>query len=47
MLTYQLQNRVYQIENQRKFTFPNDVEVEIYLEPTEQFGLGKILVKLF
>ena len=41
MLTYQLQKRVFHIENQKKFTFPNDVKVEICLEPTEQFGVGK------
>jgi len=41
MLTYQLQKRVFHIENEKKFTFPNDVDVEICLEPTEQFGVGK------
>jgi hypothetical protein len=41
MLTYQLQNRFFHIENQKKFEFPNDAEVEICLEPTEQFGVGE------
>ena len=40
MLTYQLQNRIYQIKNEKPFSFPNNVEIEIFLEPTEQFGVG-------
>ena len=41
MLTYQLQSRIYQIKNEKSFSFPNDVEIEIYLEPKEQFGVGE------
>jgi hypothetical protein len=41
VLTYQLQKRVFRIKNKKEFTFPNDVEIEIYLEPTEQFGVGE------
>ena len=41
MLTYQLQSRIYQIKNKKPFSFPNNVEIEIYLEPTEQFGIGE------
>lgn len=39
MLTYQLQRRVCRIKNEKEFTFPNEVKIEIYLEPTEQFGV--------
>lgn len=41
MLTYQLQNRIFKIKNQKKFEFPSDAEVEIYFEPSEQFGIGE------
>jgi hypothetical protein len=40
MLTYQLQKRVFKTENGEFFSFPNNVEIEISLEPSEQFGLG-------
>ncbi len=40
MLTYQLQRRYCSIKNHKPFSFPNDVEIEICLEPTEQFGIG-------
>ena len=39
MLTYQLQKRIYKLRNGEKLTFPNDVEIEICLEPTAQFGV--------
>ena len=38
MLTYQLQSRVYHIDSGGKLVFPNDVEIEIILEPPEPFG---------
>lgn len=41
MLTYQLQRRIYQIKNKKEFIFPNEVEIEIFFEPTEQFGVGE------
>ena len=40
MLTYQLQRRLYKITNAKPFSFPSDVEVEVCLEPSEQFGVG-------
>jgi len=40
MLTYQLQRRTCRIQNNIEFTFPNDVVIELYLEPSEQFGVG-------
>ena len=40
MLTYHLQKRIFQTENGEQFSFPNNVEIEIFLEPSEQFGLG-------
>lgn len=40
MLTYQLQRRTCRIKNNIEFTFPNDVVIEVYLEPSEQFGVG-------
>lgn len=40
MLTYQLQNRVFKVTPNQRFKFPNDVEIEIYLQPTEQMGVG-------
>ena len=39
MLTYQLQQRLCRIKNEKDFVFPNDVEIEIFYEPTEQFGV--------
>lgn len=48
MLTYQLQRRAFHImEEEKTFSFPNTVEVEIILEPTEMFGVGKELTKTF
>jgi hypothetical protein len=38
MLTYQLQSRVYRINDGDVLFFPNDVEIEILLEPPEPFG---------
>jgi len=35
------------MEDGKKFSFPNVVEVEITLEPTEMFGVGKELTKTF
>ena len=40
MLTYQLQKRAFKTENGDFFSFPNNVEIEMLLEPSEQFGLG-------
>lgn len=45
MLTYQLQKRVCMIKNEKELTFPSDVEIEVCLEPTEQFGIGEKLSK--
>lgn len=39
MLTYQLQKRVYRSKNHARLIFPNDVQIEICFEPTEQFGV--------
>lgn len=38
MLTYQLQDRVFRIEDNGSFEFPNQVEIEIKLGPPEAFG---------
>lgn len=38
MLTYQLHSRIFQIENNERFSFPNDVEIEIKLSPPTAFG---------
>jgi len=40
MLTYQLQERFFKIERGKKFVFPNEFEIEVCLEPSEQFGIG-------
>ena len=40
MLTYQLQHRVLMKKNDKEIVFPNDVEIEVCLEPTGQFGTG-------
>lgn len=40
MLTYQLQKRVYMVDEGKKLVFPNDVEIQILLEPPEPFGAG-------
>lgn len=46
MLTYQLQKRYFRImEKGKAFSFPNTVELEIFLEPTEMFGVGDKLTK--
>lgn len=41
MLTYQLQQRLIAKTNDKEFVFPNDITIEVYLEPTGQFGIGK------
>lgn len=38
MLTYQLQSRVYRLEDNDTLVFPNDVEIELIIEPPEPFG---------
>lgn len=38
MLTYQLHTRIFQIENNEKFSFPNEVQIEIKLSPPSAFG---------
>ena len=38
MLTYQLHTRIFQIENNEKFSFPNEVQIEIKLSPPTAFG---------
>lgn len=38
MLTYQLHSRIFKIENNEKFTFPNNVEIEFKLSPPTSFG---------
>lgn len=38
MLTYQLQPRIIHVTNGKKITLPNDVSIEITLEPAGQFG---------
>lgn len=38
MLTYQLQSRVYRLEDNDTLVFPNDVEIELLIEPPEPFG---------
>ena len=40
MLTYQLQPRFYKSDIITKFEFPNNVEIQITLEPKEAFGVG-------
>ena len=45
MLTYQLQHRVLKKTNDKDIVFPNDVEIEIGLEPTGQFGIGSEMGK--
>jgi hypothetical protein len=44
MLTYQLQRRVYRSDG--PLSFPNDVEIEISLEPSELFGVGNKLTTI-
>lgn len=46
MFTYQLQERLYMVfDKDKKISFPNFVELEICLEPTEMFGVGDKLTK--
>jgi hypothetical protein len=45
MFTYQLQERILRTENDKEISFPNIVELEICLEPTEMFGVGDKLTK--
>lgn len=45
MFTYQLQERTFIKENGKEFSFPNVVELEIFLEPSEMFGIGDKLTK--
>ena len=45
MFTYQLQERLFKTESSKDFSFPNIVELEICLEPSEIFGVGDKLTK--
>lgn len=51
MFTYQLQYRTCALKEGEELSFPNDVQLEIHLEPTAQFGvgqhIGKTMVKKF
>ena len=38
MLTYQLQSRIYRINEGDTLVFPNDVAIEMLFEPPEPFG---------
>jgi hypothetical protein len=38
MLTYQLQNRIFNVVNGVPFTFPNNLEVKVKFGPSELFG---------
>lgn len=38
MLTYQLQDRIYRVEDDGDLVFPNDVVIEMILEPATPFG---------
>lgn len=40
MLIYQLQKRTYRRTNDKEVIFPNEVEIVITFEPSEQFGVG-------
>ncbi len=40
MLIYQLQHRIIMKKEDKEIIFPNEAEIEIYLEPTGQFGIG-------
>lgn len=39
MLTYKLQDRVYRIKGGVRFSFPNDVKIQLTLAPREAFGI--------
>lgn len=41
MLTYQLQDRVFRLQGDADFTFPNRVRIEVKLGPAHLFGVGK------
>ena len=43
MLTYQLQSRIFQIESDDQFSFPNVAEVELKLGPATTFGTDSSL----
>lgn len=38
MLTHQLHTRIFNIKNNERLTFPNDVEIEIKFSPATTFG---------
>ena len=40
MLTYQLQKRVYMVDEGKKLVFPNDVEIQILLELYSSLSLS-------
>jgi hypothetical protein len=45
VLTYQLQRRVLKKTNEKEIVFPNEIEIEVCLEPTGQFGIGSNMGK--